>query len=102
MFSDLINGPLAHMPSGSFGANSAWVQCAAIAHNLLRAAGTVAGGRLAKARGMMLQRKIVNIPARFVRPQRAPTLHLPRHWPWLDGWLRLWRNIIGFSPYTNA
>lgn len=42
VFSDLIDGPLAHMPSGSFGANSAWVQCAAIAHNLLRAAETVA------------------------------------------------------------
>jgi hypothetical protein len=82
VFSDPIDGPLAHMPSGSFGANSAWVQCAAIAHNLLRAAGTLAGGPHAKARGMTLRRKIVNIPARFVRPQRAPTLHLPRTCPW--------------------
>ncbi|CKH17999.1 TnpC protein [Mycolicibacterium smegmatis] len=39
VFADLIDGPLAHMPSGRFGANSAWVLCAAIAHNLLRAAG---------------------------------------------------------------
>ena len=38
VFADLIDGPLAHMPSGRFGANSAWVLCAAIAHNLLRAA----------------------------------------------------------------
>jgi hypothetical protein len=37
VFADLIDGPLAHLPSGSFGANSAWVLCAAIAHNLLRA-----------------------------------------------------------------
>lgn len=37
VFSDLIDGPLVHTPSGSFGANSSWVQCAAIAHNLLRA-----------------------------------------------------------------
>jgi hypothetical protein len=36
-FSDLIDRPLAHMPSGRFGANSAWILCAAIAHNLLRA-----------------------------------------------------------------
>ena len=39
VFADLIDGPLAHMPSGRFGANSAWILCAAIAHNLLRAAG---------------------------------------------------------------
>ena len=51
VFSDLIDGPLAHMPSGSFGANSAWVQCAAIAHNLLRATGTIASGAHTKARG---------------------------------------------------
>jgi hypothetical protein len=38
VFADLIDGPLAHMPSGRFGANSAWILCAAIAHNLLRAA----------------------------------------------------------------
>ena len=43
VFADLIDGPLAHLPSGHFGANSAWVLCAAITHNLLRAAGTLAG-----------------------------------------------------------
>ena len=42
-FADLIDGPLAHIPSGRFGANSAWAVCAAIAHNLLRAAATLAG-----------------------------------------------------------
>lgn len=68
VFSDLIDGPLAHRPSGSFGANSAWVLCAAIAHNLLRAFGTVASGTVTKVRGVTLRRKIVNIPARFVRP----------------------------------
>jgi hypothetical protein len=40
VFADLIDGPLAHLPSGHFGANSAWALCAAIAHNLLHAAGT--------------------------------------------------------------
>jgi len=44
VFADLLDGPLAHMPSGRFGANSAWVLCAAIAHNLLRATGVLAGG----------------------------------------------------------
>src|SRR6202008_4544353 len=45
VFADLIDGPLAPIPSGRFGANSAWVLCAAIAHNLLRAAGVLAADR---------------------------------------------------------
>lgn len=98
VFSDLIDGPLAHMPSGRFGANSAWVLCAAITHNLLRAAGVLAGGAHAVARGATLRRKIVNIAARLARPQRRPILHLPSHWPWADHWLALWRNTIGYSP----
>lgn len=98
VFADLIDGPLAHMPSGRFGANSAWILCAAIAHNLLRAAGVLAGGTHAIARGATLRRKIVNIPARLARPQRRPILHLPSHWPWADHWLTLWRNTIGYSP----
>ena len=100
VFSDLIDGPLAHMPSGQFGANSAWVLCAAIAHNLLRAAGVLAGGVHALARGATLRRKIVTIPARLARPQRRPILHLPAHWPWTEHWLTLWRNTIGHSPPT--
>ena len=54
VFADLIHGPLAHLPSGHFGANSAWALCAAIAHNLLHATGTLARGRHARARGATL------------------------------------------------
>ncbi|MFZ1176375.1 MAG: IS1380 family transposase [Mycobacterium sp.] len=102
VFADLIDGPLAHLPSGHFGANSAWILCAAIAHNLLRAAATLAGGRHAVARGATLRRKIVNIPARLARPQRRPILHLPSQWPWANAWLQLWRNIIGQHPPPQA
>lgn len=98
VFADLIDGPLAHMPSGRFGANSAWILCAAIAHNLLRAAGILAGGAHAVARGATLRRRLITIPARLARPQRRPLLHLPSHWPWEQHWLALWRNIIGQSP----
>ncbi|MEV2226321.1 IS1380 family transposase [Nocardia vinacea] len=98
VFADLIDGPLAHMPSGKFGANSAWVICAGIAHNLLRAAGTLAGGNHRRARAATLRRKIVNIPARLARPQRRPILHLPTHWPWVEPWLMLWHNTIGYTP----
>ena len=102
VFADLIDGTLAHMPSGRFGANSAWILCVAIAHNLLRAVGVLAGGTHAVARGATLRRKIVNIPARLARPQRRPILHLPSHWPWTQHWLALWRNTIGYSPPATA
>jgi hypothetical protein len=98
VFADLIDGPLAHMPSGRFGANSAWVLCAAIAHNLLRATGILAGRQHGVARGATLRRKIVNIPARLARPQRRAVLHLPSHWPWADSWLRLWHNLFNTHP----
>jgi len=96
-FADLIDGPLAHIPSGLFAANCAWLTCAVITHNLLRAAGTLAGGAHAAARGATLRRTLVTVPARFAAPARKPTLHLPAHWPWRTGWKNLWDNIIGYS-----
>lgn len=95
-FADLIDGPLAHIPSGLFSANCAWLGCAVIAHNLLRAAGTLAGGDHAVARGATLRRDLVNVPARFAAPARKPMLHLPAHWPWQTGWKTLWNNVIGY------
>jgi len=95
-FADLIDGPLAHIPSGLFSANCAWLACAVIAHNLLRAAGTLAGGDAAVARGATLRRDLVNVPARFAAPARKPTLHLPTHWPQQTQWKTLWNTTIGY------
>jgi Transposase DDE domain group 1 len=95
-FADLIDGPLAHVPSGLFGANCAWLACAVITHNLLRAAGTLAAGAHALARGATLRRDLVNIPARFAAPARKPALHLPMHWPRQLEWKTLWHNVIGY------
>lgn len=103
VFSDLIDGPLAHLPSGSFAANSAWAICAAMAHNLLRAAATLTRP-LAPARGATLRRKLINIPARLVRPQRRAVLRLPAYWPWASPWLTLWHNVFrarAGPPATN-
>jgi hypothetical protein len=102
VFADLIDGPLAHLPSGHFGANSAWALCAAIAHNLLRAAGTLAGAFYARARGATLRRRIITVPARLARPARKPILHLPTRWPWIPAWLQLWHNTIDHSPPALA
>ena len=102
VFADLIDGPLAHLPSGRFAANSAWAICAAITHNLLRAAGTLAGPTQAVARGATLRRTIVSVPARIARPQRRPVLHLPAHWPWADAWQTLWNRVFGHRPAPPA
>jgi len=98
--SDLIDGPLSGMPSGRFAANGAWAICAAICHNLLRAAGTVIGGGHAVARGATLRRHFVAIPARLARPARRRVLHLPTHWPWARQWTALWTAATG--PPTAA
>jgi len=95
VWSDLIDGPWAHQPSGSFAANAAWTMLAAITHNLLRAAGTLTGtARYALARGATLRGHLVSVAARLARPQRRPTLHLPAHWPRADAWLALWRAVF--------
>jgi hypothetical protein len=90
VFADLIDGPLAHQPSGRFNANAAWSICAAIMHNLLRAAGTLVNDRYAVARGATMRRQLIAVPARIARPQRRPVLHLPEHWPWAEAWTTLW------------
>nr|WP_091192772.1 IS1380 family transposase [Micromonospora narathiwatensis] len=95
VWSDLIDGPWAHQPSGSFNANTAWCILAAITHNLLRAAGTLTGtARYATARGATLRTHLINIPARLARPQRRPVLHLPSHWPRTQAWLTLWNAVF--------
>jgi Transposase DDE domain group 1 len=95
VWSDLIDGPWAHQPSGSFPANAAWNLLAAICHNLLRAAAALTGSaRHAVARGATLRTHLINIAARLARPQRRPILHLPTHWPRATTWLRLWTAVF--------
>ena len=77
VIADLKNGPLAHLPSGSFAANSAWLVCAAIAFNLTRAAGTLASAFHAKATTGTIRAHLINVPARLARSARRLTLHLP-------------------------
>jgi len=97
VFSNLIDGPLAHMPSGRFASNSAWVLCAMITHNLLHAADTLDSTRPAVARAATLRRQIIHVPARLARPQRRPVLHLPEHWPWAERWLAIWNGVFGHA-----
>jgi len=59
---------------------------AAIAHNLLRAAGILAAGGLGKARGATIRTQIINLAARVSCHARHITLHLPLRWPWQQAW----------------
>jgi hypothetical protein len=90
---DLIDGPLAHLPSGRFAANAAWLACAAIAHNLTRAAGHLAGPRYAAARSATIRTRIINVAARLAHHARAIHLHLPDHWPWQTAWNNLFAAV---------
>ncbi|MFE7526945.1 IS1380 family transposase [Kitasatospora sp. NPDC057542] len=72
----------AHLPSGNFQANNAWLTLWAIAHNLLRAAGALAGTFHARATTATLRDHLIHVPARIARSARRLTLHLPNRWPW--------------------
>jgi hypothetical protein len=96
VFADWYDGPLAHLPSGHFGANAAWTVIAAIAQNLLRAAGTLAGPLHAKARAATIRRDLIAIAARTARHGRGHlTLHLPEHWHREHEWRNLWAAACG-------
>jgi hypothetical protein len=90
---DLIDGPLAHLPSGHFAANSAWLACAAIAHNLTRAAGHLAAPHYATARAATIRREIINVAARLAHRAHTIHLHLPEHWPWQHAWANLFTAV---------
>jgi hypothetical protein len=96
VLADLTDGPLAHLPSGSFPANAAWLACAAIAHNLLRAAGSLASLACARARAATLRRDLIGVAARIARHSRGHiTVHLPEAWHRETGWMNLFEATRG-------
>ena len=82
---DLKDSALAHLPSGIFTANAAWLVLATIAFNLSRAVGTLTGAELGKARSGTIRRKLIQVPARISTSARKLVLHLPSSWPWEAG-----------------
>ena len=92
VIADLKNGPLAHLPSGVFTANAAWLVCAAMAFNLTRAAGVIASTAHARARTATIRAQLVQVPARIANHARRWRLHLPTHWPWQTAWENLFHD----------
>ncbi len=87
---DLKNSALAHLPSGKFTANAAWLVLAVIAFNLTRAAATLAG----PAPGQGDHRHHPPQADHRPGPDRAPppdgspcTCHA--RWPWETAWTQL-------------
>jgi hypothetical protein len=82
---DLKEGAgMEHCPSGRFFANSAWLACAVLAHNLsrwtARLGETIPASELTVTR--TLRTRFLSIPARVVNRSRRHILRLPAGWPW--------------------
>jgi Transposase DDE domain group 1 len=88
---DLKASALAHLPSGVFTANAAWLVCAVMAFNLTRAAAALTKTpALARATTATIRRKLVAVPARIVTSARRLHIHLPARWPWQEAWSTLY------------
>ena len=99
---DLKNAALAHLPSGKFAANAAWLMLAVIAFNLTRTAATLAATGLARATTATIRRKLITVPTRVACSARRVTLHLPAAWPWETAWVELFARACGppLAPTT--
>lgn len=88
-------GGLAHLPSGVFFANAAWLICAALAHNLYRQIAqlgkTQPKGRL--VRGRTIRTRLFGLPGRLVNHSGQPILRLPARWPWAKAYLTTLTNL---------
>jgi len=96
VIADWTSGPMAHLPSGLFPANAAWLALAAISHNLLRAAGALASLAYAKARGATIRADLIDVAARTARHGRGHiTMHLPQGWHREQEWMNLFEATCG-------
>jgi hypothetical protein len=83
---DLKEGAgLHHVPSGNFSANSAWLCCAVLAHNLIRWTATTGAtptveAVLTVARSIRVQ--LLAMPARLINRSGHLRLRAPARWPW--------------------
>jgi hypothetical protein len=85
---DLKEGAgMAHVPSGHFFANGAWLCCAVLAHNLLRWTVTMGQPRPVHELtvGRTVRTQLLAVPGRIVNIAGTPTLRGPLDWPWA-GW----------------
>lgn len=98
---DLKEGAgLEHVPSGNFHANSAWLQSAVLAHNLIRWT-TICGdaridNQLIVAR--TIRTRLLALPGRIVNRAGRPTLRLPANWPWAEQFTTALNTLRALHP----
>ena len=98
---DLKEGAgMEHVPSGNFSANSAWLVCAALAHNLVRWSAML--GEITPKDHLTVARTVrtrfLSIPARLVSPGGRPTLRAPLEWPWAKAFERALALLRALPP----
>jgi hypothetical protein len=84
VIADLKSAGMAHMPSGRFNANAAWLTLAVMAHNIAHAVGILSGPDLAKSTTATLRRTIFTTPGRLVHSARRLRIRMPTDWPWAE------------------
>jgi hypothetical protein len=94
---------LEHVPSGNFHANSAWLQCAVLAHNLIRWTSILgqvrAGDELVVARS--IRTRLLAPPGRLVNRSGRKTLRMPTNWPWAAAFVHALDSLRDLSPATG-
>jgi hypothetical protein len=101
---DLKEGSgLEHVPSGHFHANSAWLQCAVLAHNLVRWTATIGdpdtAERLTVAR--TVRQRLIAMPGRLVNRAGTPTMRGPLNWPWRHWFTQRLSALRAIQPATG-
>jgi len=101
---DLKEGAgMEHVPSGHFSANSAWLQCAVLAHNLIRwtaAIGTDDRPEQANV-ARTIRMRLIAVPGRLVNLAGTITLRGPLDWPWAEWFYRRLECLRGLQFSTG-
>ena len=98
---DLKEGAgLDHIPSGHFHANSAWLGCSVLAHNLGIWASVLAGqpmvtNRTRRTRLIALAAVVVNRSGRLL-------LRFPTGWPWADQFVSMLDKVRALPAYASG
>jgi hypothetical protein len=94
---------LEHVPSGNYAANSAWLCCAVLAHNLIRWTAATATPTteptLTVARTIRV--RLLALPGRLVNHSGTPTLRGPARWPWATQFKQQLATIRAYPNLTG-
>jgi hypothetical protein len=101
---DLKEGAgLEHVPSGNFSANSAWLQCAVLANNLIRWTATIGepGPVDQRTVARTIRTRLIGVPGRLVNRAGTMTLRGPLDWPWAEWFNRRLDRLRALQPLTG-